>query len=78
MTGIYEDSSIRDTVVAQVQNRGLKHNGCYIWDNCTKTDSKILQYLQLSVARIVTGERKGTTGSHALNSARTELAMPSR
>jgi hypothetical protein len=47
--------------------------GCYIWDNCTKSDSKCLEDLQLSVARIVTGARKGT--SHEL--INNELKWPS-
>ena len=35
-----------------------------VWDNCTKRDCDILENLQLSVARTVTGARKGT--SHQL------------
>ena len=38
--------------------------GCHIWDNCSKRDSEILENLQLDMARIVTGARKGT--SHQL------------
>ena len=38
--------------------------GCHIWDNCSKQDSDMLENVQLDMARIVTGARKGT--SHAL------------
>jgi len=37
---------------------------CHIWDNCSKTDAKLLEDLQMKVARIVTGARRGT--SHEL------------
>jgi hypothetical protein len=47
--------------------------GCHIWDNCSKTDAKSLETLQLNVARIVTGARKGT--SHLL--INNELHWPS-
>ena len=38
--------------------------GCHIWDNCDKGDKKKLEDFQLSIARTVTGARKGT--SHEL------------
>ncbi len=38
--------------------------GCHIWDNCSRRDSEALESLQLDMARIVTGARKGT--SHEL------------
>ena len=38
--------------------------GSHIWDNCSKQDSEALEKFQLSIARIVTGARKGT--SHEL------------
>ena len=37
--------------------------GCHIWDNCSKHDSDQLEAIQLDMARIVTGARRGT--SHA-------------
>ena len=37
---------------------------CHIWDNCSKCDSDKLESLQLDMARLVTGARKGT--SHEL------------
>ena len=36
----------------------------YIWDNCSKNDSEMLEKFQLDMARIVSGARKGT--SHEL------------
>ena len=47
--------------------------GCHIWDNCDKGDKKKLEDFQLSIARTVTGARKGT--SHELIS--NELNWPS-
>ena len=38
--------------------------GCQIWDNCSKRDSDLLENIQLDMARVVTGARKGT--SHQL------------
>ena len=38
--------------------------GCHIWDDCDKADKKKLEDFQLSIARTVTGARKGT--SHEL------------
>ena len=38
--------------------------GCHIWDNCGKCDSELLENMQLNMARVVTGARKGT--SHEL------------
>ena len=38
--------------------------GCHIWANCTERDSEQLERLQINMARIVTGARKGT--SHQL------------
>ena len=38
--------------------------GCHIWDNCSERDSDQLETIQLSMARIVTGARRGT--SHQL------------
>ena len=38
--------------------------GCHIWDNCSRGDSDILEDVQLDMARIVTGARRGT--SHEL------------
>ena len=38
--------------------------GCQIWDNCNVLDAKLLDDLQMNVARTVTGARKGT--SHEL------------
>ena len=35
--------------------------GCQIWDNCSNRDSDMLENLQLDIARIVTGARKGTS-----------------
>ena len=46
--------------------------GCHIWDNCDKGDKKFEDF-QLSLARTVTGARKGT--SHELIS--NELNWPS-
>ena len=46
--------------------------GCHIWDNCDKGDKKKLEDFQLSIARTVTGARKGT--SHELIS--NELNWP--
>ena len=34
--------------------------GCQVWDNCSKEDSDILEKFQNSIARIVSGARKGT------------------
>ena len=34
---------------------------CQVWDNCSKKDSESLENLQLSIARTVTGARKGTS-----------------
>ena len=47
--------------------------GCYIWDNCTKSDAKLLEDLQLNIARIVSGARKGTSHELIYN----ELHWPS-
>jgi len=33
----------------------------HIWDNCNKADNKALEDFQMSIARIVTGARKGTS-----------------
>ena len=38
--------------------------GCHIWDGCSNQNSDSLEALQLEMARIVTGARKGT--SHEL------------
>ena len=38
--------------------------GCHIWDNCSKHDSDLLEGVQLDMARVITGARRGT--SHAL------------
>ena len=35
--------------------------GCQVWDNCSKEDSDALEIFQNSMARIVTGARKGTS-----------------
>lgn len=35
--------------------------GNYIWDNCNATDARLLEDVQLNVAKIVTGARKGTS-----------------
>ena len=33
--------------------------GCHICENCIRCDSDMLEHLQLGIARIVTGARKG-------------------
>ena len=46
--------------------------GCHIWDNCTTSNSFALENIQVKVARIVTGARKGTSRELLL----TELGWP--
>ena len=46
--------------------------GCHIWDNCTTSNSFALENVQIKVARIVTGARKGTSRELLL----TELGWP--
>ena len=46
--------------------------GCHIWNNCTSTNSLALENIQIKVARIVTGARKGTSHDLLL----TELGWP--
>ena len=44
--------------------RPLLEYASIIWDNCTKTQSDLLESINLEAARIITGLRRGT--SHAV------------